>query len=423
MKALPTNVAIDNSHVSMAIDLIQNPVILRGTKSTCRGTIINGYLTLSVSEPTRLRALLLCFKGIENINCVDAGVSIVTQRTFFCHTWQFLPLRTANHRVSNGHHSYYFEVALAGDLPETISTHQARVHYTLTALAVRPTFRKDLTVERPVVVQRYALLPTPSSMALYYEPESLSNQGKLGPHIAYQLQVAERRLTPGDKVNIQLHFRGLAHSFVSKVWIVLMENTLLTEALDAPWPETNGPLSIGGPTTTVGPSPPTNSSPLAGPMNSPDGTLGGGGGGGGGGGVVGRPRSIHIAKHLKEVVDTQFPDLDPITRTVKRQYLFTIPAQSDTHYDTDTEHIRIRHRIRMVFQVRNKLQVEGHIALSFSVRLWPGKPAEMIEPPPQYHSRSSSSLDNGGSSMASDISESPSIFALTGPSVNDIFAH
>ncbi|RKP34449.1 hypothetical protein BJ085DRAFT_39556 [Dimargaris cristalligena] len=73
MKALPTNVAIDNSHVSMAIDLIQNPVILRGTKSTCRGTIINGYLTLSVSEPTRLRALLLCFKGIENINCVDAG--------------------------------------------------------------------------------------------------------------------------------------------------------------------------------------------------------------------------------------------------------------------------------------------------------------------------------------------------------------
>ncbi|KAJ1910543.1 hypothetical protein IWQ60_010605, partial [Tieghemiomyces parasiticus] len=154
MKILPTNIAFDISHTSLTIDLLQNPVILRGPARTCRGTVLNGYLSFATEEGAKLRALILNFKGVESINSSSQDTSIVTQRTVFSHTWQFLPLRVENHTVTAGHHSHYFEVALPGNLPETVQTGGARVEYRLTAMAIRPAFRKDLVVERPVLLQR-----------------------------------------------------------------------------------------------------------------------------------------------------------------------------------------------------------------------------------------------------------------------------
>ncbi|KAJ1928603.1 hypothetical protein IWQ60_001897 [Tieghemiomyces parasiticus] len=394
MKILPTNIAFDISHTSLTIDLLQNSVILRGPARTCRGTVLNGYLSFATEEGAKLRALILNFKGVESINSSSQDTSIVTQRTVFSHTWQFLPLRTENHTVTAGHHSHYFEVALPGNLPETVQTAGARVEYRLTAMAIRPAFRKDLVVERPVLLQRYAI--TDQTL----EPEALINQGKLGNAIDYQLRVNERRVALGDQVALDMHLHCTSHSYISKVWMVLTEQVTVVDSKFSSLPETNGFFMLNHASAPYHPPPfadllptPTRSAVINEPapgintavMSSAAATSAASSASDSASGTgchstrtvfptpATRGPTIVSVKHIKEVVDSKFPEIDPVTRTIRRQYVFSVPER-DAHYDVDTENIRIRHRIRMVFQIRNKLNIEGHVALSFSLRLLPGRP-------------------------------------------------
>ncbi|KAJ1971160.1 hypothetical protein H4R34_005831, partial [Dimargaris verticillata] len=382
MALLRRNSLFDSSAANLSIDLLQEPLIMRGSKRTSPGCVLRGYVRFNPTESMRLRALLLCFKGVEKLNAVSATTEIVSQRTVFSHTWHFLPLSASYHIMAAGSYSYYFEVILPGQLPETVSVGQAQITYTLSALAIRPTFRKDIIVSRNVALQRYVL---PDAL---YQTDSLVNHGCLGESALYRLRVPERRLGMGDNLAISIHIKYLTDYFVSKVWVVLVENVTYMDNAVAPPPETDYIFVPGHTSPSTSSSAHYHNEESASAEVTPDGSP-----------ASSRSQSpaltpvptapyrstrrVTTSHTVKEVVDTKFPDAFGCPPQLKKSYILRIPKDG-VHYDVETANVEVRHRIRMVFQMRNRGNLQGHVALSFSVKLLPNRTLEMMEQPPQY---------------------------------------
>ncbi|KAJ1652509.1 hypothetical protein IWQ61_007175 [Dispira simplex] len=380
MRVLPSVILFESGQTRLDVHLFQDPVIFRGLPENSPGSVLAGYVHLHVTEATRLRALILYFKGVERLQATTVRNSINAQRNIIFHTWHFLPLGHENHLLPKGTHSFPFEVALPGHLPETIQTEHAWISYSLTAVAIRPTFRKDFVVAKPVVVQRYALLDYPQLT------EPLVTEGNLGSHIRYQLRVGEKRVGLGEKLSLHTSLKYLHNVYVSKVWITLMEYStitdkyfqtpseafpisFLTNSLFQPNDETS--YTLFTPANTA-----NDDVELRDSSNTDN-----------------KHRTFTSTKVVHEVVDDDFCKTDTRVKYFNRLYHFTIPTKK-LHCDVNTETVRVHHRIRMVFQIRRPLNIEGHIALSFSVRLLPCTVTDVMAPPPKYHSLNLVDIDN-----------------------------
>ncbi|KAJ1965453.1 hypothetical protein IWQ62_002661 [Dispira parvispora] len=383
MRILPNANLFESGQMRLDVHLFQDSVIFRGLPENSPGSVLAGYVHLHVTEATRLRALILYFKGVERLQATTVRNSINIQRDIIFHTWHFLPLGHENHFVTKGTHSFPFEMALPGHLPETIQTENARISYSLTAVAIRPTFRKDFVVTKPVVVQRYALPDLP------HLTEPLVTEGNLGSHIRYQLQVGEKRVGLGEKLSLHTSLKYLSNVYVSKVWITLMEYSTVTDKyMKSPSEITptsflpNSPFQSnqGTPSTLITPAN-TVSDDMElqrGSSNSNN-----------------QHRTFSSVKVVHEVVDDSFCKTDTRAKNLTRLYHFTIPTEK-LHCDVNTETVRVHHRVRMVFQTRRPLNIEGHIALSFSIRLLPCTVTDVTAPPPKYHLSNLIDIDSCG---------------------------
>ncbi|KAJ1956185.1 hypothetical protein IWQ62_005362 [Dispira parvispora] len=201
------------------IVLFDSPLVMHGLTQEAAGCMMRGQVVLRLCEPLKVRAIRLKFKGQEEV-CWSEGVSgqqslYREKKRLIEHHWSFDPVtgqvlqesvdpleisQTPPTTIQPGEHIFGFEVALPGNLPETIHTKYGHVLYKLRAVVERPKFRMNLVHERVVPIKRE---PLPSNTELL---QSLNVNGTWDNHISYEIYMPSRIFSDESTIPITASF-------------------------------------------------------------------------------------------------------------------------------------------------------------------------------------------------------------------------
>ncbi|KAJ1651633.1 hypothetical protein IWQ61_007852 [Dispira simplex] len=201
------------------IVLFDNPLVMHGQIQEAAGCMLRGQVVLRLHEPLKVRGIRLKFKGQEEV-CWSEGVSgqqslYREKKRLIEHHWPFDPVtgqilqeslptsetsQTPSTTLKPGEYIYSFEVALPGNLPETIHTKYGHVLYKLRAVVERPKFRMNLVHERIVPIKRE---PLPSNTELL---QSLNVSGTWDNHISYEMYIPSRIFSDESTVPVTATF-------------------------------------------------------------------------------------------------------------------------------------------------------------------------------------------------------------------------
>lgn len=147
------------------------------------------------------------------------------ERTLFKHEWVFIAAPQKNNfLVEAGTHQWNFELALPGDLPESVEgTELGEVSYNLKAVAERPGLMPNYTDKVHIQLTRYLL---PSAME-YLQSLSISNSWV--DKIMYDVDIPSKVYGEGDKIPVTFRFTPIAPDIrIRSVVCVLKEYTSYT---------------------------------------------------------------------------------------------------------------------------------------------------------------------------------------------------
>ncbi|KAJ1660959.1 hypothetical protein IWQ61_000174 [Dispira simplex] len=163
------------SNPLLRIITTENTVIFRGKPEESRGRVLRGTVCLLLTHSLKARRLRLTFRGVEHVRCyldhhqadtvnaddrhMDVSQDLVN------HTWTFQDTEPGQAAVTlqPGSYTWPFEIALPGDLPETMCASYGEVSYMLRAELERPGFYFNVIEKKPIVIQRY-MVPDESSL-------------------------------------------------------------------------------------------------------------------------------------------------------------------------------------------------------------------------------------------------------------------
>ncbi|KAJ1953235.1 hypothetical protein IWQ62_006042, partial [Dispira parvispora] len=163
------------SNPLLRIITTENTVIFRGKPDESCGRVLRGTVCLLLSHSLKARRLRLTFRGVEHVRCyldhhqtdavhaedrhVDVSQDLVN------HSWTFQEAEPGQAAVTlpPGSYTWPFEIALPGDLPETMCASYGEVSYMLRAELERPAFCFNVVEKKPIVIQRY-VVPDESSL-------------------------------------------------------------------------------------------------------------------------------------------------------------------------------------------------------------------------------------------------------------------
>ncbi|ORY07112.1 hypothetical protein K493DRAFT_332888 [Basidiobolus meristosporus CBS 931.73] len=183
-------------------------VIFYGPATESAGAVLRGTLCLYLPEPLKVRSVSLLLEGKMKVfwDHVPSSKNKTRNetRTVISFPWTFIEAHKKPMVLRKGEHSYPFEVALSGDLPETIHTEFGTVEYTLKATIDRPTFCTNYSIERDIVIKRFAL---PSSTELI---QAVSVSEVWNNKLAYDVHIPSKAFGLGEIIPI--HFNILLMS-------------------------------------------------------------------------------------------------------------------------------------------------------------------------------------------------------------------
>ncbi|KAI8879880.1 E set domain-containing protein [Backusella circina FSU 941] len=147
------------------IKLSTPEIIMMGSSSESAGKLLQGTVTLNLTEPMKIRSIVLNFLGQVKAEWFEGSGHHQCHRSeekdIIKHRWQFLPtLNQCNKKaiiLAPGEHKWNFELTLPGDLPQSVETESGQVSYTLKATVERPTFSQNIIKRVPVQVVRCVL--------------------------------------------------------------------------------------------------------------------------------------------------------------------------------------------------------------------------------------------------------------------------
>ncbi|PWW80793.1 hypothetical protein C7212DRAFT_355822 [Tuber magnatum] len=138
------------------IRLDDNVVVFRGTPAEAAGVALKGTLAFRVKESISARSIALSLVGTRKLQASISGGSVRSESAVFTKKWEFLEFSHRNPvTLGPGDYEYGFETALPGDLPESIEgLRDAQILYRLKAVIDRPLFAQNITAKKHLRIVR-----------------------------------------------------------------------------------------------------------------------------------------------------------------------------------------------------------------------------------------------------------------------------
>ncbi|KAK9767079.1 hypothetical protein K7432_003389 [Basidiobolus ranarum] len=197
-----------NRTPNVEIRLANDCLIFNGSANESAGAVLRGSLYLNLPEALKVKNISLRLDGKMKV-CWDDVPGVKNNaknetRSLINNLWTFVEAYKKPITLGKGEYSYPFEMALSGDLPETVYTEFGTVKYKLRAIVERPTFCTNYAVEKEIVIKRFALS---SSTELI---QSVSIAEVWNDKLAYEVHIPSKAFGPGEKIPI--HFNTLLMS-------------------------------------------------------------------------------------------------------------------------------------------------------------------------------------------------------------------
>ncbi|KAK9763724.1 hypothetical protein K7432_009358 [Basidiobolus ranarum] len=204
------------------IRLSNECTIFHGSANESAGAVLRGSLCLLLPESLKVKSISLRLEGKMKVSWDDVpGVKASTRnetRNLIAYTWAFIEAHKKPLTLRKGEHTYPFEIALSGNLPETIHTDFGTVEYKLKATIDRPTFCTNYTVEKDVVIKRFAL---PSSTELI---QAVNIAEVWNDKLAYEVHIPSKAFGLKEKIPIRFNILLLSEDIsLRKVSCLLKE--------------------------------------------------------------------------------------------------------------------------------------------------------------------------------------------------------
>lgn len=189
----------------LKISLENNRLVLHGSPTESAGCVLRGVLSFKAPEPCKLKVVRLKFKGVMHIEWKEGTQGnqkdFKEERIIMEHTWVFLEPGHHPHAISQGTHTWPFELAMPGNLPESLHIGTSYfVHYKLKAVAERPGLLFSQIIARaPVYINRYMAT---SVIDDFLEPIQISSEW--AEKVRYDIAVASKICQVGGVVPVIL---------------------------------------------------------------------------------------------------------------------------------------------------------------------------------------------------------------------------
>ncbi|KAI8337586.1 hypothetical protein BC941DRAFT_375344 [Chlamydoabsidia padenii] len=149
--------------IDLKITCNSNEIYFFGQPEESAGKLLQGTVSLSLTEAIKVKRLTLDFKGKMKVQWTDGPQHTQKQeRSIIQHEWTLLAAQSNKrlHLIPAGQHSWDFNLTLPGDLPPSLQAEMGKVCYQLTATLERSGgFLLHNTVQRkqPIRVVRSVL--------------------------------------------------------------------------------------------------------------------------------------------------------------------------------------------------------------------------------------------------------------------------
>ncbi|ORX92045.1 hypothetical protein K493DRAFT_303629 [Basidiobolus meristosporus CBS 931.73] len=178
-------------------------LIFNGPAHESAGAVLRGDLKILLPEALKVKIVSLRLEGKMKV-CWDDVPGVKSNpknetRTLVSNQWTFVEASKKPIVLGKGEHTYPFEIALSGNLPETVHTEYGTVKYKLRATIERPTFCTNYIVEKEVVIKRFALS---SSTELI---QSVSIAEVWNDKLAYDVHIPSKAFGPGENLPIRFN--------------------------------------------------------------------------------------------------------------------------------------------------------------------------------------------------------------------------
>ncbi|KAK9711106.1 hypothetical protein K7432_008019 [Basidiobolus ranarum] len=217
------------SQDTLDIQLGNDCIVLRGNSQESAGCVLRGHMTMTLKRDARINCIMVSFNGNAFINADK-----FYRDTFFTYQQKYLELPEGEfHKFQKGIYKYDFEIALNGNMPESVRARRGSVSYLLGGLIKRQGMRSTIRVEKCIQVER-TLSPT----SFEWE-QPVHRTGELLNQCQFYVFLPTTSYTFGDIIPFNIDMIPLrAGVRMKKVHLRLMEATKYRTALKI-WSKTH----------------------------------------------------------------------------------------------------------------------------------------------------------------------------------------
>ncbi|KAK9707935.1 hypothetical protein K7432_009918 [Basidiobolus ranarum] len=134
------------------VRLVNDVLTMYGRPGDSVGVVLRGTVLVNLRRPMKARSIKLMFKGTFTM---DSPTDLMRrERTIIENHLCFLRTPEDTQILKASSYQFDFEMPLNGDLPPSIYTGAASIHYQVTAMIERPFLYRNIIAQCPVSIQR-----------------------------------------------------------------------------------------------------------------------------------------------------------------------------------------------------------------------------------------------------------------------------
>ncbi|KAI8360865.1 hypothetical protein EDC96DRAFT_512810 [Choanephora cucurbitarum] len=197
--------------IDLKINVVTDEIVLYGLAENAPAKVLRGSLVVTLSEPIKVKSVVLSFIGKMTVAWSEAlGVGHHQQihkqeRNIITHFWDFVKNKKKSLVVLEaGQHKWSFELPLPGNLPQSLESDAGSVSYRLKATIERPAFIQNIIKKKVIRIQRCVI---PSQFELV---QSLEIRSTLADKIVYDISAPSKIYAFGDKIPVTFKIEPLA---------------------------------------------------------------------------------------------------------------------------------------------------------------------------------------------------------------------
>ncbi|KAK9709769.1 hypothetical protein K7432_008811 [Basidiobolus ranarum] len=198
----------------LSIELENDTLILRGNPEDSVGCVLRGSIVLTIFDEIKLRSLRGKLIGRARL-CGNDNVSW-REYVFVERRFQLLSAEGGPYHLKPNQYRYNFEIALEGNLPESVTLPNGKIGYKIYAVAERTGLHFDSRDKRTIKLRR--------SSDYTYSSVPVESSGNWDERLHYNIEIPQPSVIIGQPFPVSLNLTRTANDFdLVKIEFCLLE--------------------------------------------------------------------------------------------------------------------------------------------------------------------------------------------------------